>query len=149
MPVCGEKFLDNVRSTRQLLRVEPGLYRQRNLVLFVRVFDISLAYRLDSSVSNPANNGSFLHVKGGNWFVRRLQHFSDRVIVMHGHRHTDWIGKCADLVIVSAPSPVMEATDSVDTYFWIQTVAIGADVRLRLLAPERISLRGQRNGDGA
>ena len=43
----------------------------------------------------------------------------------------------------------MEATDSVDTYFYIQTVAIGADGRLRLLAPERISLRGQRNGDSA
>lgn len=85
----------------------------------------------------------------GNWFVRQLQRFSDRVVLMHGHRHTDWIGKCADLVIVSAPSPVMEATDSVDTYFWIQTVAIGADGRLRLLAPERISLRGQRNGASA
>jgi hypothetical protein len=83
----------------------------------------------------------------GNWFVRGLQGLSDRVIVMHGHRHTDWIGKCADLVIVSAPSPVMEATDSLDTYFWIQTVAIGADGRLRLLAPERIFLRGQHNGD--
>jgi hypothetical protein len=85
----------------------------------------------------------------GNWFVRGLQRFSDRVIVMHGHRHTDWIGKCADLIIVSAPSPVMEATDGLDTYFWIQTVAVGADGRLRLLPPERISLQGQRNGDSA
>ena len=85
----------------------------------------------------------------GNWFVRGLQRFSDRVIVMHGHRHTDWIGKCADLIIVSAPSPVMDATDRLDTYFWIQTVAVGADGRLRLLAPERIALCGQRNGDSA
>jgi Calcineurin-like phosphoesterase len=85
----------------------------------------------------------------GNWFVRQLQRFSDRVIVMHGHRHTDWIGKCADLLIVSAPSPVMEATDSLDTYFWIHTVAVGPDGRLSLLAPERISLPGQPNGDRA
>jgi len=85
----------------------------------------------------------------GNWFVRQLQRFSDRVIVMHGHRHTDWIGKCADLLIVSAPSPVMEATDSLDTYFWIHTVGVGTDGRLSLLAPERISLPGQPNGDSA
>jgi hypothetical protein len=85
----------------------------------------------------------------GNWFVRELQRFSDRVIVMHGHRHTDWIGKCADLLIVSAPSPVMEANDCLDTYFWIQTVAVGADGRLRLLAPERVSLRGNGNGRSA
>ena len=85
----------------------------------------------------------------GHWFVRQLQRFSERVIVMHGHRHTDWIGKCADLVIVSAPSPVMEGADALDTHFWIHTVAIGADGRLRLLAPERICLPGQRNGHAA
>lgn len=85
----------------------------------------------------------------GNWFVRELQRFSDRVIVMHGHRHTDWIGKCADLVIISAPSPVMEAADSLDSHFWIHTVAKGADGRLRLLAPERVSLSGQWHGDSA
>jgi hypothetical protein len=79
----------------------------------------------------------------GNWFVRRLQHFADRAVVMHGHRHTDWIGKCADLVIVSAPSPVMEATDNLDTYFWIHTVTKATDSRLKLLAPERISIHGQ------
>jgi Calcineurin-like phosphoesterase len=79
----------------------------------------------------------------GNWFVRRLQRFADRAVVMHGHRHTDWIGKCADLVIVSAPSPVMEATDNLDTYFWIHTVTKATDSRLKLLAPERISIHGQ------
>jgi hypothetical protein len=27
----------------------------------------------------------------GNWFVRRLQVLVDRAVVMHGHRHIDWI----------------------------------------------------------
>jgi hypothetical protein len=79
----------------------------------------------------------------GNWFVRRLQPFADRAMVLHGHRHTDWIGRCADLVIVSAPSPVMDATDYLDTYFWIHTVAKAPQGRLTLLAPERVSLHGQ------
>jgi hypothetical protein len=50
----------------------------------------------------------------GNWFVRRLQALAGRAVVMHGHRHIDWIGKCAELSIVSAPSPVMEATNGGD-----------------------------------
>ena len=30
----------------------------------------------------------------GSWFVRRLQRFADHAVVMHGHRHVDWIGEC-------------------------------------------------------
>jgi hypothetical protein len=53
----------------------------------------------------------------GNWFVRRLDALADRAIVMHGHRHLDWIGACGRLKIISAPSPVMNATDDATTYF--------------------------------
>ncbi len=81
----------------------------------------------------------------GNWFARRLQRFADRVVVMHGHRHVDWIGECAELLIVSAPSPVMEATNDMTTNFYIHTLARTGDGRVRLLAPERIAVRGQVN----
>ncbi len=77
----------------------------------------------------------------GNWFVRRLQTLGSRAVLMHGHRHIDWIGKCAALSIVSAPSPVMEATDDADTYFYIHTVAT-RDGGLGLLAPERVVVSG-------
>ncbi len=30
----------------------------------------------------------------GTWFVRRMQRWADRAIIMHGHRHIDWIGHC-------------------------------------------------------
>ena len=80
----------------------------------------------------------------GHWFVRRLQRLAGRTVVMHGHRHIDWIGECAGLLIVSAPSPVMEATDDLSTYFYIQTLAVGAEGRLRLLTPQRIIVDGQR-----
>jgi 3',5'-cyclic AMP phosphodiesterase CpdA len=78
----------------------------------------------------------------GNWFVRRLQALGGRTVLMHGHRHIDWIGKCAALSIVSAPSPVMEATDEADTYFYIHTVATRDDGGLGLLAPERVVVGG-------
>jgi hypothetical protein len=77
----------------------------------------------------------------GNWFVRRLQALGGRVVLMHGHRHIDWIGKCAELAIVSAPSPVMEATDDADTYFYIHTLAQDGG-QLELRAPERVAVGG-------
>ena len=30
----------------------------------------------------------------GSWFIRRLQHLADHAVIMHGHRHIDWIGEC-------------------------------------------------------
>ncbi len=41
----------------------------------------------------------------------------------------------------------MEATDDEDTYFYIHTLAVGPDGKLKLLEPERIPVRGQRVRD--
>jgi Calcineurin-like phosphoesterase len=79
----------------------------------------------------------------GNWFVRRLKPLAGRAVLMHGHRHIDWIGECGGIPILSAPSPVMEAADDVPTYFYIHQLAIGSDRRLRLLPPQRIRIEGE------
>ncbi len=76
----------------------------------------------------------------GSWFVRKLGPFAVRTVVMHGHRHIDWIGACGDLKIVSAPSPVMGATADAPTHFHIHTLAAGPDGQLRLLPPERVEI---------
>jgi hypothetical protein len=78
----------------------------------------------------------------GNWFVRRMKSLAGRGVLMHGHRHFDWIGECNGVPIVSAPSPVMEATDDMATYCYVHTLAIGPDRRLKLLRPERITVDG-------
>jgi hypothetical protein len=83
----------------------------------------------------------------GSWFIRRLQHLADHVVIMHGHRHIDWIGECGGLLIVSAPSPVMEPIDRLETCFYVHTLAIGTDQRLRLLHPERVTVRGEQAAD--
>ena len=79
----------------------------------------------------------------GTWFVRQLQNLGERAVAMHGHRHIDWIGECGNVRIVSAPSPVMEATDSETTCFYIHTLAAGSGGKLCLLAPERIDIMGE------
>lgn len=79
----------------------------------------------------------------GNWFVRALRFMAPRAVLMHGHRHVDWIGTCCGLRIVSAPSPVMDATDDQDTCFYLHTLAVGQDGRLRLLPPRRLTVAGQ------
>jgi hypothetical protein len=83
----------------------------------------------------------------GNWFVRALRFLAGRAVVMHGHRHVDWIGTCCGLRIVSAPSPVMDATDDQDTCFYLHTLAVGQDGRLRLLSPRRLTVAGQTDTD--
>lgn len=81
-------------------------------------------------------------VINGSWFVRKLKPFADRAIVMHGHRHIDWIGSCGELKIVSAPSPIMGVRDDEPTHFYVQTLAAGSDGRLQLLSPERVDICG-------
>lgn len=83
----------------------------------------------------------------GSWFVRQLQrHLGSRAVVMHGHRHIDWIGECGSLRIISAPSPVMEAPDDEATSFYIHTLAAGSYGRLCLLPPERVDIAGEDDG---
>lgn len=79
----------------------------------------------------------------GSWFVRRLSRFADRVVVMHGHRHIDWIGRCGPLVIISAPSPVMNAKDSGTTAFYVHAIGRTAEGRIALHAPRRIEIEGE------
>ena len=82
----------------------------------------------------------------GRWLVRKLKPFAGRIVVMHGHRHIDWIGTCGRLKIISAPSPVMGAPDDAPTHFHIHTLAAAADGRISLLSPERVDIGGSDPG---
>jgi hypothetical protein len=92
--------------------------------------DVAFSERLGTALVN------------GSWFVRTLAPLALRGLVMHGHRHIDWIGACGSLKIVSAPSPVMEGPDGVPSHFHVHTLAAGPDGQLRLLAPERVDTGG-------
>jgi hypothetical protein len=78
----------------------------------------------------------------GSWFLRVLKPTAKRIVVMHGHRHVDWVGACGSLKIISAPSPVM-IPDGVDAHFYIHTLAIGPDGELRLMQPDRLTVAAE------
>jgi hypothetical protein len=73
----------------------------------------------------------------GSRLLRLLRPVAPRMIAMHGHRHIDWIGRCGALKIVSAPSPVMDATDAEPTSFYIHTLA-AVPGGIALLQPQRV-----------
>jgi 3',5'-cyclic AMP phosphodiesterase CpdA len=83
----------------------------------------------------------------GSWFVRQVQRIARRAIVMHGHRHIDWIGRCGRLVIVSAPSPVMEARDGDTTAFYVHTLGVDEAGRYLMAHPERVEVAGEAKAD--
>ena len=78
----------------------------------------------------------------GSWFVRRIENLADHAIVMHGHRHVDWIGACGALKIVSAPSPVMSIGENACTHFYIHRLMRGPNGKLGLARPERVEIAG-------
>jgi Calcineurin-like phosphoesterase len=82
----------------------------------------------------------------GSWFQRVLRPYVDRVVVMHGHRHVDWIGACGRLKIVSAPSPVM-APESAPTHFYVHALGAGPNGGLALMTPERMDLAAEEDAD--
>ncbi len=79
----------------------------------------------------------------GSWFVRQLQPIGSRIVIMHGHRHIDWVGACGSVRIVSAPSPIMEATNAQTTCFYIHRLTTSPEGRLSLLQPERVEILGE------
>lgn len=82
----------------------------------------------------------------GSWFVRELQRLGRRCVVMHGHRHVDWIGSCGAVGIISAPSPVMAPEDEA-TWFHVHTLAAEPGGGLSLAAPRRILIPAPRQTD--
>lgn len=76
----------------------------------------------------------------GSWFVRALKPIAHRAVVMHGHRHIDWIGSTGALKVVSAPSPVMGSGKDCAPYYYIHNLTAGHAGRINLLPPDRIDV---------
>jgi 3',5'-cyclic AMP phosphodiesterase CpdA len=63
-----------------------------------------------------------------------------RILVLHGHRHRDWIGAYGEVVLCSAPSATLGA-DGADKYrgsFHVHDLAFGVGGGVRLTRTERV-----------
>jgi 3',5'-cyclic AMP phosphodiesterase CpdA len=76
----------------------------------------------------------------GNWFTRRLLRVGDRAVVMHGHRHIDWMGRCGELAILSASSSTMPTTGHPDIHFYVHVVGVDAAGHIDIAQPECVSV---------
>ncbi|MGE0053426.1 MAG: metallophosphoesterase [Hyphomicrobium sp.] len=78
----------------------------------------------------------------GTWFVRQLKPLADRIVIMHGHRHKDWMGRVGKLKIISAPSPVMGVLDADPTYFYIHSIKTQMNAELHLAPAQKVIIKG-------
>jgi 3',5'-cyclic AMP phosphodiesterase CpdA len=65
---------------------------------------------------------------------------ASRCLVLHGHRHRDWIGTCRDVVLCSAPSVTLgsHGKEKYRGSFHVYGFAVGAEGGIRLTATERV-----------
>ncbi len=65
---------------------------------------------------------------------------ASRCLILHGHRHRDWIGTCQDVVLCSAPSVTMGSQETYRGSFHVHDFAIAAGGGIRLTATERVKV---------
>jgi hypothetical protein len=71
---------------------------------------------------------------------------ASRCLVLHGHRHRDWIGILRGVVLCSAPSVTMgsQGPDPYRGIFYTHEIAVDVDGNIQLTTPRRLEtcLRG-------
>jgi hypothetical protein len=95
------------------------------------VASISLRYRIGLALVNAPD------------VLAAIAPYASRVLILHGHRHTDWIGTCGDVVLCSAPSVALGSSHGEEKYrgsFHVHEIASGADGGIRLITTERVKV---------
>ena len=67
---------------------------------------------------------------------------ASRCLILHGHRHRDWIGTCRKVVLCSAPSVTMGSQGEGQYHgsFHVHEFALGGDGDIRLNATQRVKV---------
>ena len=117
---------------RSVLRNSPSqawLILLHHQIVEYPLVSISLRDRIGLALINAAD------------VLAALAPHARRVLVLHGHRHWDWIGACDGIVVCSAPSVVMESYGS-EKYrgsFHIHELGFDLARGIRLMATERVA----------
>jgi 3',5'-cyclic AMP phosphodiesterase CpdA len=72
--------------------------------------------------------------------LKAIAPFASRCLIMHGHRHWDWMGISRGVILCSAPSVTMGSQETSHGSFYIHEIAVGAEGNIRLTTAERVRL---------
>lgn len=128
--ISAEQSRDLLTATREFPKARFLVALHHHVVEFPKA--VRFAARIGTALINASS------------FVRLLQPLGRRVVVMHGHRHIDWIGASGETRIVSAPSPVMSPAES--AAFYVHRFGQGPGTTLALHAPQRIAVVSEESG---
>lgn len=121
-------------ALKSILRNSPGrawIILLHHQIVEYPVASISLRYRIGLALVNAPD------------VLAAIAPYASRVLILHGHRHTDWIGTCGDVVLCSAPSVSLGSSHGEEKYrgsFHIHDLAFRADGSLQLTTTERVKV---------
>ncbi len=75
-------------------------------------------------------------------FLAAIRPFARQVVVLHGHRHIDWIGRYGDTVLCSAPSAALGSQTEAERRgsFRLYGFGFDDDGGIVLLSSERVDI---------
>jgi 3',5'-cyclic AMP phosphodiesterase CpdA len=118
-----------LRALKSVLRSSHGawLILLHHQVVEYPVPGISLSDRVGLALMNAPDVLAAITLHGS------------RTLVLHGHRHVDWIGSTGNTVLCSAPSVTLGA-EKYRGRFTIHEFAVGTNGSIRLTANERVQI---------
>ncbi len=120
-----------MRALTLVLRNSPGrawIILLHHQVVEYPVLSIQLRERIGLALVNAPD------------VLAAMAPYASRVLVLHGHRHRDWIGSCGGVVLCSAPSVALDSA-GVEEHrgsFHIRELTLGPGGDIRLAATRRV-----------
>lgn len=111
----------------------PWIIALHHQVVEYPVASISLMDRISLALVNASD------------VVAAIGPYASQIVVLHGHRHRDWIGACGGIVLCSAPSAALgsESGEKYKGAFFVHDFAFGADGSIRLIKTDHVKVPGE------
>ena len=120
-----------LRVLKSILRSSPGcpwIIALHHQIVEYPVTAIKLRDRVGLALVNASD------------VLAAIEPYASRILVLHGHRHWDWIGTCGGVVLCSAPSASLgsQTRDESAGSFHILDLVFDAEGSTRLMRAESV-----------